>query len=360
MNAEDQVGKFFGRIGRWIKTHHIHTIVAIGLVLIAAAAGAAYVLLSQPAAKVEFIKTTKPKPVAKYYSLLDGREVSSKDAIKAPVTAIMIENSPDARPQSGIKQAQVVYEAIAEAGITRFLCLYQQAKPGLIGPVRSLRMYYLDWAAPYQGSITHVGGSLYSLQEVRNGQYRNIDIEYHNGASWRATDRYAPHNVYTSFEKLDALNNSLGYKTSEFSSFARDNGKPVATPNATSIDITISSAQFNSHYAYDAKSNTYQRSQAGAPHNDREEGQLSPGSVVAIKVDMTHVFEDGYRENITTSGSGQAYVFQNGTVQEVSWQKADRFSPLKLVDAAGKEVPLVRGQTWIAAVPNAGGAVAWQ
>ena len=107
----------------------------------------------------------------------------------------MIENSPDARPQSGIKQAGVVYEAIAEGGITRFLALYQEAKPGLIGPVRSVRMYYVDWAAPYNASIAHIGGSAAALAEVRNGNYRDIDQFFNSGSYWRAIA--TPRTMYT-------------------------------------------------------------------------------------------------------------------------------------------------------------------
>lgn len=303
----------------------------------------------------------KPKPpVPKYYSLLDGTQIPDQNAAKSPITAIMIENSPDARPQSGVKQAQVVYEAIAEGGITRFLCLYQQNKPQTIGPVRSLRMYYLDWAAPYQASIVHVGGSLFSLQQVRNGQYRDIDIEYHNGASWRATDRYAPHNVYTKFENLDALNSKLNFTSSEFTGFARADGKPAEAPNATSINVAISSPTYNSHYDYDAATNTYKRSQANAPHNDREDGQITPSVIVALSVNMSLIMEDGWRQNITTTGSGNAHVFQNGTVQAATWSKADTFSPLVLTGEDGQPITLNRGQTWISAVPTSAGGVSWQ
>lgn len=359
--AEQPKEHLFKRIGKWIKAHRLLVIIIIGATLIIAESVAAYILLSQPMPTIEVVTSTaKPKPVVKYYSSLDGTQVADQAAITAPVTAIMIENSPDARPQSGLKKAQVIYEAIAEGGITRFLCLYQQNKPSLIGPVRSLRMYYLDWAAPYQPSIVHVGGSSASLKEVRNGSYRNIDIEYHSGASWRATDRYAPHNVYTDFSRLDSLNSSLGYTSSEFTSFPRTDGKAAATQDATAIDVTMSSAAFNSHYAYDATTNTYARNQAGAAHTDREDGQISPSVVVTLRVNMSLVMEDGWREDITTTGSGKAEVFQNGTVQEVTWSKADRMSPLKLKDADGKEISLVRGQTWIAAVPNTGGNVAWQ
>lgn len=363
MSVFARVGEFFKRVGRWTKNHRLHTIVISGIILITAASGITYALLNQPLPKPDTTPIpvkSKPKDAPKYYSFLDGTQVTDETATKSPVTAIMIENSPEARPQSGIKQAQVVYEAIAEGGITRFLCLYQQNKPSLIGPVRSLRMYYLDWAAPYQPGIAHIGGSAAALAEVRNGSYRDLDQFFNAGSYWRATDRYAPHNVYTSFDKLDALTAAKGYATSQFTSFARTDGKPASTKTANSIDVTISGALFNSHYDYDATTNTYKRSEGGAPHNDREQGQIAPSVVVVLDVDMSLVMEDGYRENITTTGSGRATVFQNGTAEQVTWSKAGRMDPLKLSGPDGKDFQLNRGQTWITAVPKVSGSLSWQ
>jgi hypothetical protein len=295
-----------------------------------------------------------------YYSPLTGEKVASEAETKQAVTAIMIENSPDARPQSGVKQAGIVYEAIAEGGITRFLTLHQQDKPQLIGPVRSLRMYYVDWLAPYNASVAHIGGSAASLAEVRSGNYRDIDQFFNAAYYWRATDRYAPHNVYTSFEKLDALNKAKGYTESSFTGFSRVDGKPSKQPDATSITIDISGPLYNTAYAYDVDHNRYNRMLAGVPHLDREDGQITPSAVIALKVDMTHVLEDGYRESIATIGSGGAVIFQNGTATEATWHKADRMAPLTFTDANGKDIPLVRGQTWISAVPNGSGAISWQ
>ena len=308
--------------------------------------------------------TVKPKPkpatVVKYYSPLTGKEVTNEAATKQAVTAIMIENSPDARPQSGLKSAGVVFEAIAEGGITRFLALYQEDKPQLIGPVRSLRMYYVDWLAPFNASVAHVGGSAAALAEVRNGSYRDIDQFFNAGSYWRATDRYAPHNVYTSFERLDALNQAKGYTTSSFTGFARNEGKPIKTPDATSISLTISSNLYNPSYAYDATSNTYLRSLGGTPHQDREAGQIAPSVVIAMMVNEVTVMEDGWRQSITTSGSNEAFIFQNGTVIKGTWNKADRASQIIFKDAAGQEIKLNRGQTWISAIPISHGGVTWK
>lgn len=318
----------------------------------------AVMLPSVPSVDYNATYSIKPRP-QKIYSPLTGVELAEGTNQNAPVTAVMIENSPDARPQSGLKEAGVVYEAVAEGGVTRFIALYQHEKPELIGPVRSLRIHYLDWAAPYQASIAHVGGSQNALDIVRSGAYRDIDQFFNAGAYWRAADRYAPHNVYTNSQNLAQLNADKGHVSSGFEAFAREDAKPAAQPTATSITLNFSSPLYGTAYQYNVQSNTYTRSLAGAPHNDREKGQITPSVVVALKTSaQSRGGPDGY-EDLVTSGSGQAYVFQNGTVSEVTWKKADRNAPLQLIGADGEQIKLVRGQTWIGAITERGN-VAWQ
>lgn len=353
---------FLSRAITWIKQHRTLAIIIGGILLVGIAGGVTFFLLNQKTPEISY-SAQKPKPKPKpivYYSPLTGLPVTDEAATRQAVTAIMLENSPDARPQSGLKQSGVVYEAIAEGGITRFLTLHQQDKPQLIGPVRSLRMYYVDWLAAYNASIAHVGGSAAALKEVRNGSYRDIDQFFNGGSYWRATDRYAPHNVYTSFEKLDALNKTKGFTESSFKAPTRVDGKVSETPNATNVTINISGPLYNTSYTYDKENNRYNRFLAGIPHTDREDGAITPSVVVAMKVTMTRVLEDGYREDIKAIGSGQAVIFQNGVAQEVIWTKPSRGEPITFTDTTGKEVPLIRGQIWITAVPTSTGSVAWQ
>ena len=345
---------------QWCKKHLLAIVLIVSAIVIASVFIIALKAIKYDDSTTFTPQRKKPAPT-KYYSALTGVQVANEAAIKQPVTGVMIENSPAARPQSGLKRAGVIYEAVAEGGITRFMALYQGEKPGIIGPVRSLRLYYLSWAAGYQASIAHVGGSANALAQVRNGGYRNLDQFFHGGSYWRATDRHAPHNVYTSGEKLDQLNTAKGYTISEFTSFQRANEKPAQEPNATSISISFSSALYSTSYSYDAASNSYIRSLAGAAHVDREEGQIAPKAVVALEVaaEARAHNSDGY-EDIVTTGSGKAHVFQNGTVTEAVWSKTDINSPLKLQTAEGKDLPLNRGQTWIAAITPGRGSVTWQ
>lgn len=303
----------------------------------------------------------QPKPPPTVASPLTGLPIDPALA-KRPVTGIMIENSDAARPQSGLQDAGVVYEAIAEAGITRFLALFQEAQPQYIGPVRSLRPYYIDYAAPFQASIVHVGGSPDALSEVQNGSFRNLDEFANSGGFSRISSRYAPHNVYTGFAKLDALNQKKGYTSSLFTSWPRKADKKPAVPAAKTIDFAISSADFYAHYDYDAASNSYMRSEGGAPHLDLVSGadksgvRLHPKVVIGLVVPQGRGALDdsgAYYTDYSTEGSGPAYIFQDGGVVIGTWQKASTTSQLAFSDAAGLPIKLDAGQTWLTLVGGA-------
>lgn len=316
---------------------------------------------AQVAARViEPVAAPEPEPV-KYYSPLTGVPVPDETATKRQVTAVIIENSPQARPQSGLQDAGVVYEAIAEGGITRFVALYQEARPGLVGPVRSVRPYFVEWAAAYDPAMAHVGGSSKALQMIRSGEYgKDIDQFFNSGAYYRSTDRYAPHNVYTTFDRLDALNQAKGNISSAFESLPRKKDEPSPIKDATSISISVSSQTYSVGYTYDVNNNTYLRVMAGAQHVDREsKAQLTAKNVAVIKVSTVRAMEDGYREQMTTIGSGEASVFMDGRVIPAVWEKTAAKSPLLFKDMSGKVIEFNRGSTWITAIPTNKG-VTWQ
>jgi hypothetical protein len=302
--------------------------------------------------------TPKPATVA---SPLSGVQVSP-DLAKRPVTGIMIENSPDARPQSGLQDAGVVYEAIAEGGITRFLALFQDTRPSYIGPVRSLRPYYIDFGWPYQAAIAHVGGSPDALSQIRSGQYRDLDQFFNSGSYSRINSRTAPHNVYTDFDRLDKLNQSKGFNSSQFTPWPRKDDKPLAVPAASHIDVKISSPLYYSHYDYDKATNTYVRSEGGKPHvqvtspGDRTGTPIRPKVVITAVMNYSVIDRAGH-SNYADTGSGQIYVFQDGSVTQGTWSKADRASMFQFKDAAGQPLALDTGQTWVVAV-NSPSAVA--
>lgn len=334
--------------------------IALLLVILAGLGGGAYALLKKPAPKpapvvVEQKKEEAPKETP-IYSPLTGVAVTKEQSL-LPVTAVMIENSPDARPQSGLNQAGVVFEAIAEGGITRFLTLWQEAQPDYVGPVRSVRPYYVDWLEGFDAAVAHVGGSPEALQKIKTDGAKDLDQFYNPGPYHRVSNRYAPHNMYTSLAGLIDLEKSKGWTSSTFTGFPRKAEKPSDAPTARTIDIAISGPLYNVHYDYDLASNSYKRSEGGKPHVDeRSKAQISPKVVIAIVLPYS-IEGDGIHSSYGTIGSGKAFIFQDGNSVEGTWEKSSSKSQIIFKDAAGNPLPLNPGQTWITATSIANNVV---
>ncbi len=296
-------------------------------------------------------KVEKPK----IYSPLTGVEVASQDLANRPVTGVMIENSPDARPQSSLDQAGVVFEAIAEGGITRFLALFQEAQPNYIGPIRSARPYYVEWAKTFDASYAHVGGSPDALALIKTLGVNDLD-QFANGNSYyRINSREAPHNVYTDFTKLDALNTSKGYTSSKFTSWERKIDVKQ-TPTASIIDLSVSGPTYSPRFTYDAATNSYLRLQEGEPHyvldkDQTTKKQINPKTVVVL-VTAYSLDNDGYHSSYKTTGSGTMYVFQDGIASTGTWSRTGATTQYVFTDKNGLPMKLNRGQTWITLVSS--------
>ncbi len=311
---------------------------------------------SKPVANAARPAPTKPKAPPKpttVPSTLSGLPVDPS-INKLPVTGVMIENSPQARPQSGLGQASVVFEAIAEGGVTRFLALYQDSSPSNVGPVRSARPYYEQWALGFDAAYAHVGGSPDGLADIKAWNVKDLD-EFHNAGSYhRISSRAAPHNVYTAISTLNQLETSKGYTTSTFTGFARKADSPAKVPTAKSINVILSGPTYNAHYDYIAATNSYNRSEGGAPQFDANTNAvISPKVVVVLVMPYSLGALDSsgaYYSEYNTLGSGPAYVFQDGTVTTGQWSKASNATQFTFTDASGKPLKLNTGQTWLTAV----------
>ncbi len=306
-----------------------------------------------------------------YYSALTGLEISENVPANAAVTCVMIENSTDARPQSGLRAAGVVYEAIAEGGISRFMAVYQDNKPEYLGPIRSARLTFVQLAKPYQCSYVHMGGATNAINELRNG-YRDFNAGFYEEkyvSRKISRGRYAPHNVYSRFSWIDQFNYSKGFTSSSYTPFSRiqpDTRNEVETRDATNITIKLSGDNsYNPGFTYDAASNTYLRyHQRGGAHMDKAENgsltQIAPTVVVAMKVHVINRAGDvnGYKDHVTY-GEGDCFVFQDGTVTAGKWRRNTADDPLKFYNADNAEILLNRGQTWVVAYPDTIGTVNW-
>lgn len=324
----------------------------IAIFVIMSGLGLASMLTRQPSKPVAAVDV-KPKTVAQpttVASTLSGLPVDPAINQK-PVTGVMIENSVQARPQAGLGQASVVFEAIAEGGITRFLALFQDTAPENVGPIRSARPYYAQWALGFDAGYAHVGGSPQALANIKEWGVKDLDQFHNAGAYHRIGSREAPHNVYTGIGTLNQLEASKGYATSKYTGFEhKKKDSPARVPTAKAIDLAISGPTYNAHYDYSAATNTYNRSEGGAPHIDSNTNtQISPKVVIALVMPYS-LESDGYHSSYSTIGTGPAYFFQDGTVATGSWTKSANNSQFTFTDAAGKPIKLNPGQTWITAV----------
>lgn len=337
--------------------------VALGVLLMGSIAAFTLIKDDTPLQPEPVVESTYVPPAEKIYSPLTGLETTAELAAR-PVTGVMIENSIDARPQAGLQEAGVVFEAIAEGGITRFLALYQEAQPENIGPIRSARPYYVRWAAGFDAVYVHSGGSGEALALIQALGMKDMDHgRYGERVASRVSNRYAPHNVFSSTAKFDGLRNELGYTTSSFTPFERikledeaispENEAVITTTEAVNtISFNISSPLYNTSYSYDTTSNTYKRTMANQPHTDERSGkQITPSVVIALYMSYG-IHPDGIHSNYANVGSGSAQIFQNGTVIIATWTKTSDTAPLTLTDATGKNIALQPGQTWITAIPE--------
>ncbi len=295
---------------------------------------------------------TQPEAPQPIYSTLTGIPITDATINDRPMTAIMIENSPDARPQSGIDQAGVVFEAVAEGGITRFLTLYQENEPAYIGPVRSVRPYYVQWLLGFDAAVAHVGGSGDALRLIQETGAKDLDQFANSSAYHRISSRYAPHNMYTSIAALRELEAKKGFGKPNYAPLARNTiAIPAKTPTATSIDMAVSGALYNPHYDYDPATNAYKRSEGGKPHmvvdSAGAQTQLAPKVVVALTMPKG---SNGIYSTYQTIGSGPVTIFQDGVALGGTWHKTDNAAQFTFTDVNGQAIKLNPGQTWFTAI----------
>ncbi len=280
---------------------------------------------------------------------LDGETTGEQQSLRRPF-AVMIENHPDARPQSGLSKACIVYETVAEGGITRFMAVFLHNDAGTIGPVRSAREYFADLAKQYDAVYAHCGGPATIYGVIKNLGLADLDQYFNGDYFWRIKTRHAPHNLYTSTDFLRKGAQAHNYNQQVF--FQKLNFKddePVEMRPATeTVVIDFSKPAFVVRYDYDRQTNTYKRSMAGKPHIDPDDNrQISPKNVVVQYAPISNIANDPKgRMRVSLIGAGQGIVFQDGKMAPVTWKRETTTDITRYFDAAGVEIKLNRGQTW--------------
>lgn len=314
--------------------------IAVLIITVFLAAGGAYALTRNTDT---ITNITKQEP-ERFYSRLTGEEIS-KDGSEEPIIGVMIENSEEARPQTGLDSAGIVFETVTEAGITRYLALYQEDKPEEIGPVRSVRSAFVDWAMGFDVAVAHVGGSEAALEMLDDRDSKTLNQFYNDGPYYRRSDRAAPHNMYVRVAELIALLKEKKFDSAEFDELQFADDTPAAPPAVTRIAIRFSSPVFTAGFTFDTESNRYLRELAGAPHTDAATNQqISVKNLIVLKGDI----QNG------SLGRGTGDFYKNGEKQPIRWEQKEYSSRIMFTDESGDEIRLNRGDTWIAVVPSSG------
>lgn len=286
---------------------------------------------------------------------LDGVMVNARQANSWPM-GVMIENTRAARPQSGLSLAKVVFEAPAEAGVLRLLAIFDGSEgDDAIGPVRSARHYFVDWALGFDAMYVHAGGSPQAVALMLREKDQSANgIGSMSRFFHREATRPAPHNLYTSLSRLRDIRRvkSLETRTSSFTPWTFADDAPLAsraTPRATVVDF--GGAAYRVEWRYDQQQNRYVRWMDGAVHADAANGQaLQAANVVVLRVGpVTSLGEKG-RIDFPTVGSGPMTLLHNGTVETGTWRKESSRGMLEFLGADGT-LSLTAGPTWVEALP---------
>ncbi|OGE76205.1 MAG: hypothetical protein A3C85_02200 [Candidatus Doudnabacteria bacterium RIFCSPHIGHO2_02_FULL_48_21] len=293
-------------------------------------------------------------------------EQDPKQTQNGPFVAVIYDNDPNARPQFGLSEASIVFETVAEGGITRMLAFFDKhQKITKIGPVRSARPYFVDWARGFGSALAHSGGSREALAQISSlgNAFHDINEFFNEHTFRRDTRRTAPHNLFTSSDLLQSFASGkawpLEMQISPWAVSDEKAGENVQT-TATSIRVDFSYPQFVASYQYDVTNKNYIRSLGGRPDKDAINGQQITAKNVVILYTTSSVIDPKLLTvDLITSGSGRAMVFTNGKVMQARWQKSGSAGELKIVDADGSSVVIGHGPTWIEVIDQ-NAAASWK
>jgi hypothetical protein len=263
---------------------------------------------------------------------------------------IVIENTPQARPQSGLADACLVYAMPTEARITRFLAAYCDEAPAAVGPVRSVRRYMLDIATDLGAILVHAGHSADALAQIRRRQIPVINEFWTPDPFWRDTSRPMPHNLYTGIGRLRAA-------VEKQPPAVRPRGVPYgfgrAAPGGTPAAVASLDygPPYSVRYRYDAARLRYLREQDGAPHFDATGRRIAPVSVLVVFVRWSEVWENGSPSSqIDLTSGGRVAILTGGRLIEGTWVRSAA-GPMSLQQADGRLIVLPRGPVWIELFP---------
>lgn len=302
-------------------------------------------------------KENQPEDNDRYTAIFPLTGIGTNEPVDNRMVAVMVNNHAAARPQSGLSEADIVFEILAEGTITRFLALYQSEMPGVVGPVRSAREYYFELADGYEAIYVYHGAAAFVDEMIVNR-----GVNFLNGSTYdndgilftRESSRKAPHNSYLQLGAVYDVASTKGYETTTshepLDFLTADEIEGLAGEKATHVQVVYGDKTLETiEFTFDEASGKYARTSNG-------EQTVDMNTDTAIQVDNVFIVEaphevidtDG-RRAIDFESGGDGYLIQKGHVQEIQWENKDgRIIPVK----DGQPIGLVPGKTWINVVPT--------
>lgn len=260
--------------------------------------------------------------------------------------AVMVSSDIEARPLSGINEADMVFEMpVVENGFTRMMAVFQCGRPKEVGSVRSSRLDFVPLALGLNAIYAHFGGEKTVLEELNSGIIDNIDgLKYDGTIYYRKSNIPRPHNAFTNFDLLTQVSKDLNYNMIDGKVSYPHEDKSTSLGNANPQPVFTQDFQVT--WRYDKNSNSYFRTRSGKAEIDKNTGkQTEAKNIVIMKTTWSSINKDYIR--VKTVGSGGLLVYKDGIVVTGNWEKKDDKSKLYLYDQNHKEILLAAGSTWV-------------
>ncbi len=290
--------------------------------------------------------TTAPAPAV---APLTGLPDPGGESQTRPVVSIKIDNVSDARPQTGVDGADVVWDEVVEGQATRLLAMFQSQAPDVVGPVRSVRLTDPLIVWPVGGVFAFSGGAKYAIDGISQAPVKLVDESSAGNAMFRDSSRSAPHNLYAHPTALFAVGGTPVPPPPLFDYAAR----PVTAGTAVAavyIGFSRNSSSptkgFDPTYTWDAASGTWARTVGGQPFTMKSGDPIHPQNVIVMPV----TYQGGLGQigaEAQLLGEGPVKVFTNGREIDGTWKRADKANRIEFLDATGATIRLTPGSTWV-------------
>lgn len=329
-----------------------------------------FLILLITAGIIIYFYLNSPKE-AKKTKKVDSIKIVDINSNKRPI-AVMIDNNVGNEAHAGLDKAYITYEAIVEGGLTRIMALYKDKDVSLIGPVRSSRHYFLDYALENDALYAHYGWSTYAENDIKVLGVNNLNgMNNGEAAFWRDNQLESPHNVFTSTDDIYKTAKNLDYDIESYdwlllnysskeinlykektenndSEYIEEEDEAVV---ANTVIIPYSNSEVRS-YIYDSKTKTYLRFMNDSPHIDKVTGkQLRYKNIIIQSVNNTSLDSYG-RQDLDTTEGGEGYYITNGYAKKIWWTKSSRSDKIKYAYDDGSEIKINDGNTFIQVQPS--------